>query len=127
MFISPSKYRDKSNLEFHRWISSGVEPCVLGVGWAVPTFNRGNQQYLVGTAHPTIRNFRNIRLKSTEPKNFKGQLRSWPAQPVWRRRLFPSFFKVTQYLIRCWAFDAYSPPPEGSMFDVHNYFEQKIT
>jgi hypothetical protein len=40
MFIFPYKYRDKSNLEFHRWISSVVEPCVVGVGWAVPTFNK---------------------------------------------------------------------------------------
>ena len=45
------------------WKSPLVDSGVVGVGWAVPTFDKSNQQYSVGTAHPTIRNFPNVRVK----------------------------------------------------------------
>jgi hypothetical protein len=40
IFISPYKYRDKSKLEDHGLNSPVVDSCVVGVGWAVPTFDR---------------------------------------------------------------------------------------
>jgi hypothetical protein len=47
IFISPYKYRDKSKLEGLGWNSPLVDSGVVGVGWAVPTFDKSNQQYLV--------------------------------------------------------------------------------
>jgi hypothetical protein len=58
---TPYKLLDKSLFGFHRWKSPKVESSVVGVGWALPTISRWDQRYLVGTAHPTIRNFRNLR------------------------------------------------------------------
>jgi hypothetical protein len=62
IFIYPYKYRDKSKLVCQRWKSPVVASWVVNVGWALPTFNRLNQRYLVGTAHPTIRIFRSVRV-----------------------------------------------------------------
>ncbi len=30
-------------------------------------------------------------------------------------------FNMTKFIIRCWMFNAYSPPWEDSMFDVHEF------
>jgi hypothetical protein len=77
----------------------------------------------VGAAHPTIRNFRNIRLKSTKPKNppeadkFQRAVALLACVVNLAKLACPVFFlKLTEYSIRCWAFNAYSPPPVGSMF-----------
>jgi hypothetical protein len=58
---TPYKLMDNSLFGFHRWNSPMVESSVVGVGWALPTISRWDQRYLVGTAHPTIRKFRNVR------------------------------------------------------------------
>jgi len=44
-------------LESRHWSSYVVEFKYFVVGWAVPTIDRCIQRILVGTAHPTIRNF----------------------------------------------------------------------
>ncbi len=33
-------------------------------------------------------------------------------------------FNMTKFIIRCWTFNAYSPPREGSMFDVHQFLHR---
>jgi len=43
-----------------RWSLPAVDSCIIDVGWALPNYDRWNQ-VLVGTAHPTIRNFPNVR------------------------------------------------------------------
>jgi hypothetical protein len=37
MFSTTYKYGDKSKLEYRHWNSPGVDSCVVGVGWALPT------------------------------------------------------------------------------------------
>jgi len=53
-----------------------------------------------------------IYFNSGDPQNFKGQL-----------RFFRSFFlRMTEYLIRCWAFDV-----RCSMFNFSAFFAKKTT
>ena len=70
-----------------------VDSCVNDVGWALPTFDRRIQRGLVGAAHPTIRNFRNVRVKfgslvTRKTRMGINQQRHLPAIPCIRANTF---------------------------------------
>jgi len=57
-------------------INPVVDSCIFDVGWALPAIGRWYQRVLVGTAHPTIKNYCNARVKYIRNYNqTKGKLK----------------------------------------------------